>query len=57
MTLADVLKKIEDQLAWRGPSGRTQGHIVLTREEAEYLHRVVFEPDALLYEKDANAAG
>lgn len=29
-----VIARIEQQLAWRGPGGRGQGHIVLTRVEA-----------------------
>ncbi len=37
MTIGDVLKVIKQQLDWRGPSGKAQGHIVLTREQAEAL--------------------
>lgn len=32
-----VHQKVRDQLAWRGPGGRYQGHIVVTRAEAELL--------------------
>jgi len=56
ITLADVLKKIEDDLAWRGPNGRTLGHVMLPREQAEYLRNTVIEiiceRDALVYEKE-----
>lgn len=31
----DVTTEIEMQLAWRGPNGGKQGHVVLTREQAE----------------------
>lgn len=37
MLIGDVLKHIKLQLDWRGPTGRAQGHIVLTREQAEVL--------------------
>lgn len=54
-TIADVLKKIEDDLAWRGPNGGVLGHIVFTREQAEYLHRwallVIHERNDLIAEK------
>lgn len=33
----EVIKEIKRQLDWRGPSGKPQGHIVLTREQAEAL--------------------
>ena len=36
-TLAESLRSIIDQLAWRGPTGKAMGHIVLTREQAEEL--------------------
>jgi hypothetical protein len=37
LKIGDVLKVINQQLDWRGPSGKAQGHIVLTREQAEVL--------------------
>jgi hypothetical protein len=37
MTLQEVLDDIVHKLDWRGPSGRSQGHIVLSREEAATL--------------------
>jgi hypothetical protein len=37
LNIGDVLKVIKQQLDWRGPSGKAQGHIVLTREQAEVL--------------------
>lgn len=43
MTLADVLAEIKKQLDWRGPSDKTQGHVVLPREMAEYLHPAVIQ--------------
>ena len=56
LTTADVLKKIKDDLAWRGPTGKPLGHVVLSRNDAEYLMRVVtmiiLERDALVYEKE-----
>jgi len=33
----DAIAKIEEQLAWRGPSDRKMGHVVLKRELAEQL--------------------
>ncbi len=30
-------KKIETDLAWRGPNGKTLGHVVLAREMAEQV--------------------
>ena len=38
-TFTDVLAEIKTKLAWRGPTGRTMGHIVIEREEAEVLVR------------------
>jgi hypothetical protein len=35
MHMDDVAPEIERQLAWRGPTGKPQGHIVLTRAQAE----------------------
>jgi hypothetical protein len=41
ITLGDVLKKIR-AFDWRGrPDGKGMGHVVLTREEAEHLHKSV----------------
>jgi hypothetical protein len=55
MTIADILKKIEDDLAWRGPNGGVLGHIVFNREQVEYLHRwallLIHERDELVAEK------
>lgn len=56
MTIADIIKKIEDDLAWRGPQrNEALGHIVFTREQAEYLHRwallLIHERDELVAEK------
>ena len=54
--LADVLKKIDDDLAWRGPQDRLMRHVVLPRELVEYLRATVIaiikERDALLAEKE-----
>ena len=41
--IAEVLAEIERQLAWVGPGGRGQGHIVLTRAQAEALVALVRE--------------
>ena len=53
-TVATVLKKIRNDLDWRGPNNAVMGHIVITREQAEHLHRVVLdiimERDALVFE-------
>lgn len=35
MTLSIAAKKIEDDLAWRGPGGKPLGHVVLPRDCAE----------------------
>lgn len=41
--IADVLAKLRRDLDWRGPSGRAQGVLTLTRTEAlliiDYLER------------------
>jgi hypothetical protein len=40
MTIADVLSDVKRQLDWRGSTNDIkQGHVVLTREQAEYLHQ------------------
>jgi hypothetical protein len=56
ITIAQVLKKVRDDLEWRGPSGGKMGHIVLTREEAEYFRewsiKLIMERDALVFEKE-----
>lgn len=39
ITIAEVLAEIKKQYNWRGPSGRGQGIITLSREHAEYLHQ------------------
>ena len=49
MTVGDVLGKIAEQLAWRGPTGRHMAHVVLERAEAEYLHEAVI---AIIIERD-----
>jgi hypothetical protein len=36
----DVLAEIAAQLAWRGPSGKPQGHVVLDRAQAQELLRL-----------------
>jgi hypothetical protein len=33
--------KIRNSLAWRGPSGKPMGHVVVTREQAEELLREI----------------
>ena len=35
--IEDVLDELRDQLAWRGPTGKRMGHVVLPREMAEVL--------------------
>jgi hypothetical protein len=45
---ADVATEIARQLAWRGPSGSKQGHVVLTREQAEQVlmwHQIIITHD------------
>jgi len=37
----EVVAEIAAQLAWRGPSGKPLGHIVLTREQAQALLRAL----------------
>jgi hypothetical protein len=50
-TIANVLEEIRRQLEWVGPAGRGQGHIVLTRDMAEYARdlmlKVIMERDEL----------
>jgi hypothetical protein len=56
MTLADILAAIKEQLDWTGPNEKKMGHIVVTRDQAEYLHRaviaIIMERDQLLFEKE-----
>lgn len=58
ITIAIILKDIEDALAWRGPSGKAMGHVCLTRDEAQYLRdwaiKLCMERDELLAQLDAN---
>lgn len=62
ITIAQVLKHIDDQLAWRGTQDydRKQGHVVLERDEAQYLRDwailLINERDALRYESDQRHA-
>jgi hypothetical protein len=35
MTGPEVLAEIEEQLAWRGPSGKPLGHVVIERAKME----------------------
>lgn len=39
--MIDALASIAAQLAWRGPSGRCQGHVVLDRDQAQALLRAL----------------
>jgi hypothetical protein len=34
VTPGQIIRKMEDDLLWRGPNGKTLGHIVLSREDA-----------------------
>ena len=56
MTLATILSEIKRQLDWRGPNDKPQGHIVLHRNDAEYLYQavldVIIERDRLAYEEE-----
>ena len=58
ITIATILKKVGEQLDWRGPNGKSMGVITLTREEALHLDRVVIsiikERDDLVFERDKN---
>jgi hypothetical protein len=60
ITIAMVLKKIDDDLAWRGPNGRTLGHVCLEREYAQYLRdwsiKLINERDELVAEKEKSWA-
>jgi hypothetical protein len=62
ITIADVLKKIDDDLAWRGIEDydRKLGHVVLEREQAQYLRdwaiTLIKERDALLFESEQRHA-
>jgi hypothetical protein len=60
VTIADILKKIDIDLAWRGPNDRTLGHVVLEREQAQYLRdwaiTLIHERDNLLYESEQRHA-
>ena len=52
-TVATVLKKIDEQLAWRGPQGKEMGIITLPRGEAQYLRdtiiKIIMERDELVF--------
>lgn len=54
MTLSQILANIKRSLEWRGPSGAKQGHIVITWDEACYLHdhiiALIIERDGLLFD-------
>ena len=56
ITIAMVLKKIDDDLAWRGPNDRTLGYVCLERDQAQYLRdwaiTLINERDALVAEKE-----
>ena len=42
--LAVILQEIARQLAWRGPTGKMQGHVVLEREDAvELLGQLMYQ--------------
>jgi hypothetical protein len=60
ITIAEVLKKIDIDLAWLGPNGRTLRHVVLEREHAQYLRdwaiTLIHERDNLLYESEQRHA-
>lgn len=57
ITIAEVLKKIDNDLAWRGPNDRSLGYVCLARDQAEYLRNWVItlinERDDLVAEKEA----
>ncbi len=57
ITIATILKDIDDALAWRGPTDKVMGHVCLTRAEAEYLRKwaiqLCIERDELLARLDA----
>jgi hypothetical protein len=36
-TPAEVLAEMQKQIDWRGPTGRSMGHVVITREQATVL--------------------
>jgi hypothetical protein len=59
LTIASILAKIKQDLDWRGPSDKRQGHIVLSYEEAEYLRdtilKIIIERDELLYKLEREA--
>ena len=61
ITLADVLKKIDNDLAWRGPNDKQMGHVVMRRELVEYLRATVIsiikERDELVAEKEQRQSG
>lgn len=62
ITIAQVLKKIDDDLAWHGTEDydRKLGHVVLEREQAQYLRdwaiTLIKERDALLFESEQRHA-
>jgi hypothetical protein len=37
MTLQSIITELERQLNWEGPGGRVQGHVVMSRHQAEFI--------------------
>jgi hypothetical protein len=53
ITISQVFDRIREQLNWKGPSGRVQGIVTISREEANYwLNHSI----ALILERDALVA-
>lgn len=50
MSVAEARAKLRQQLDWRGPNGRPQGILTLTRAEAEAILAGPTEPVAVLDE-------
>ena len=49
-----ALAKITEQLAWRGPNGKTMGHVVLKREVADALQKYIDDLIEQLAEHEAD---
>lgn len=51
-TLHEIMNEIQRQIDWRGPTGRTMGHIVVERDAMVKLMESVRHMEMLLSKND-----
>lgn len=51
MDSTTIVKHLSDQLDWTGPSGKTMSHILINREEAEWLRTLLNSKSCEEYEQ------